>query len=105
VGLLKRIVPTGILVFFDSLFQWTGAWWQFTPSVFVRAKAEGGRPVLSAVETMKDEILANPLLFFKCPDCGHALLIDKKDYLECSNCHKKWGVKDGIFDFREPVGN
>src|SRR5512134_2547633 len=41
VGLLKRLVPTGILVFFDSLFQGTGAWWQLTPSVFVKAKVEG----------------------------------------------------------------
>jgi len=96
-GFLKRIVPTSILVFFDSLFQWTGAWWQFTPSVFVRAKAKGGR--------RKDELPANPSLFFKCPDCSHSPLIDKKDYLECSNCHKTWGVRDGIFDFREPVIN
>ena len=28
VGLLKRIVPTSILVLLDSLFQWTGAWCQ-----------------------------------------------------------------------------
>src|SRR5512138_1548599 len=38
VGFLKRIVPTGVLVFLDSLFQWTGAFWQLTPSVFVRAR-------------------------------------------------------------------
>ncbi len=95
VGFLKRLVPISILVFLDSLFQWTGAWWQFTPSVFVRAKAKGGG--------MKDEIPTNPLLFFKCPDCGHAPLIDKKDSLECPNCQKRWGVKDGIFDFREPL--
>src|SRR5687768_17514605 len=37
VGFLKRIVPTNILVFLDSLLQWTGAFWQFTPSMFVRA--------------------------------------------------------------------
>ncbi len=95
VGLLKRLVPTGILVFFDSLFQWTGAWWQFTPSVFVKAKVEGRR--------QNDEVPANPLSLFKCPDCGHAPLIDKQDYLECPSCQKKWGVKDGIFDFREPL--
>lgn len=96
-GLLKRIVPTGILVFFDALFQWTGAWWQFTPSVFVKAKAGGVRP--------KNDAPVDPLLFFKCPDCAHSPLTDKKDYLECSTCRKKWGVKDGIFDFREPVEN
>ncbi|RPJ24076.1 MAG: class I SAM-dependent methyltransferase [Chloroflexi bacterium] len=97
VGLLKRIMPTRILVFLDSLFQWTGAWWQFTPSVFVRAKAEGGR--------RKGEIPVSLFSFFKCPDCEHSPLTEKKGYLECSNCRKKWGVKDGIFDFREPIAN
>lgn len=95
VGFLKRIVPTSILVFFDSLFQWTGALWQLSPSVFVRAKAVGGM--------QKGELPDNLLLFFKCPDCSHSPLVDKKDYLECSNCKKKWGVKDGIYDFREPI--
>ena len=69
VGILKRIVPTGILVFLDSLFQWTGAWWQLSPSVFVKAKAEGGK--------QRDEIPGNPLLFFKCPECGNSPLIDR----------------------------
>ena len=95
VGILKRIVPTGILVFLDSIFQWTGAWWQLSPSVFVKAKAEGG--------TQKNEIPGNPLLFFKCPDCGYSPLIEKKGDLECSNCKNRWEVKDGIYDFREPI--
>ena len=100
IGLLKRIVPTSILVFFDSLFQWTGARWQFSPSVFVRARrgdhqgrpGAGTRPAHTSV-----------LSFFQCPDCGHSPLIDKTEYLECSNCQKKWGVRDGIYDFREPI--
>src|SRR5215208_3274741 len=41
VGFLKRIVPTAILVSLDSLAQWTGAWWQLSPSVFMRAKVVG----------------------------------------------------------------
>jgi ubiquinone/menaquinone biosynthesis C-methylase UbiE len=94
VGFLKRIVPTGILVFFDSIFQWTGALWQFTPSVFVKARvAQNG-----ILRYGQDTILS----YFKCPDCGYSPLIEKKDYLECSSCKKKWGVKDGIYDFREP---
>jgi ubiquinone/menaquinone biosynthesis C-methylase UbiE len=96
VGFLKRIMPTRILVFLDSLFQWTGAWWQFTPSVFVRAKVARDASRISHSNT-------NVLSYFKCPDCGHSPLIEKKDHLECSNCRKKWGVKDGIFDFREPI--
>ncbi len=91
-GLLKRIVPTGILVFLDSIFQWTGAWWQFTPSVFVRARV--GRDTISPY---RDNVLS----YFKCPECGHSPLNDKKDHLECSSCGKKWAVKDGIYDFRE----
>jgi len=97
VGLLKRMVPTGILVFFDSIFQWTGAFWQLSPSVFMRAKLQ---------DTKKpQEIPENMVLFFKCPDCGHSPLMDRENFLECSNCKKKWGVRDEIFDFREPIGN
>ena len=95
-GLLKRIIPTGLLVFFDSIFQWTGALWQFTPSVFVKAKLENGNQSLV-------EIPANVTSFFQCPDCGYSPLADKEGYLECSSCTKKWEVKNGIYDFREPI--
>ena len=96
IGLLKRMIPTGILVFLDSISQWTGAFWQLSPSVFVRAKTQSGK---------KQEIPNHILLFFKCPDCSHSPLVEREDYLECSNCGKKWGVKDGIYDFREPMEN
>jgi SAM-dependent methyltransferase len=95
IGWLKRMIPTGLLVFFDSLFQWTGALWQFTPSVFVRAKVVGR----DAIPLHTKNILS----YFKCPDCGHLPLVQQEDYLECTNCKKKWGVKDGIYDFREPI--
>lgn len=96
VGFLKRFVPTGILVFFDSILQWTGAFLQVTPSVFVKAQLETG-------EQRTVEIPANVISFFKCPDCGTSPLVDKTNYLECSSCKKKWEIKDGIYDFREPV--
>lgn len=99
VGLLKRLVPTSILVSLDSLLQWTGNWWQLSPSVFVKAKrvARNGIPLHG--QDRQDTILS----YFKCPDCGHSPLTDKTAYLECSSCGKKWGVKDGIYDFREPL--
>jgi len=102
VGLLKRIVPTGVLVFLDSLFQWTGAWWQFTPSVFVKAKIVGWDDSSHTQHTSalrQEEIVA----YFKCPACNHSTLLDKTNYLECSGCKKKWEVRDGIYDFREPI--
>ena len=99
VGFLKRYVPTGVLVFLDSLFQWTGAFWQLTPSIFVRAR-NGEAQGPHGEQTSPS--LGNLTLFFKCPDCGSYPLVDEKTYLECLNCRKQWGVKDGIYDFREP---
>ena len=89
-GFLKRVVPTSVLVFFDSVFQWTGALFQLTPSVFVLCK--GGRTSAAPVEG-----------FFKCPQCGSSKLLEKKEHLECSNCKNKWEFKDGIYDFRKPL--
>jgi ubiquinone/menaquinone biosynthesis C-methylase UbiE len=96
IGLLKRIVPTGLLVFLDSLAQWTGSWWQLSPSVFVKAK----KVVRDGIPPSRH---ADILSYFKCPDCGHSPLVDKSDYLDCPGCGKMWGVRDGIYDFREPI--
>lgn len=99
-SLLKRLIPTGILVFFDSLFQWTGQWWQLSPSVFV--KAIRGTPLDdNSQETFPR--FANVSVFFKCPDCGVAQLEHRKTHLECYSCGKKWEIKDGIYDFRQPL--
>jgi hypothetical protein len=43
------------------------------------------------------------MMVFKCPDCGYYGLADEKTYLECTNCWKKWEVKDGIYDFRKSL--
>jgi ubiquinone/menaquinone biosynthesis C-methylase UbiE len=100
IGFLKRVVPTDILVSLDSLFQWTGALWQLTPSVFMRACKSARNP--HGVETRPS--LANPMMIFKCPDCGYYGLADEGTHLECLNCRKKWEVKDGIYDFRTSLG-
>ena len=96
VGFLKRVIPTGILVSLDSLFQPSGSLWQLTPSVFVQAQVEGEAG-------SNFEIPANPIEFFECPECGHAHLEDHQTYLLCPNCKCKWEIKDNIYDFREPL--
>ena len=96
VGLLKRVIPTGILVFLDSILQWTGSFLQFTPSVFVRARVV--RDALR-ISHYSNDILS----YFKCPDCGHSPLVEQNNYLECANCRKKWKIKSGIYDFKEPM--
>jgi hypothetical protein len=94
IGILKRTIPVSILVFFDSLIQWTGAFLQWTPSVFVRARrGSQGSGHSEAI---------NELAYFKCPECGISPLQDKKTYLLCPNCQNKWEIKNGIYDFREP---
>ena len=93
-GLLKRLVPISILVFFDSLLQWTGAFWQFTPSVFLKAVAQGGTQGSPVLDVQA---------FFKCPECQHHPLGDKKEFLQCPQCGRKWPVQDGIYDFRQPL--
>jgi hypothetical protein len=105
-GLLKRLVPASILAGMDSLFQWTGALWQITPSVFVRCRAVGRDSIPPRVgrNSIPPSIGQNEILsYFKCPECGHAPLEEKRNYLACSSCKRKWGVRGGIYDFRETL--
>jgi ubiquinone/menaquinone biosynthesis C-methylase UbiE len=92
-GIMKRIMPTSLLVWWDSALQWTGALWQFTPSIFVKAIALGGTPLVPAGDV---------LALFKCPACGDAPLIDREDTLRCARCGQTWKKSEGIYDFREP---
>lgn len=100
VGWLKRLIPTAILVFFDSMFQWTGRWWQLSPSVFVKA-IRGNLLDRISEETVPQT--ATIAALFKCPECGYTQLADRKTHLECYSCETKWEIKDGIYDFREPM--
>ena len=93
IGLLKKIIPTGLLVAMDALAQWTGNWWQLTPSVFVRAQAIGNEQSAAAGA------------FFCCPVCGHTSLEEHENALVCLNCQRKWEICDGIYDFRKPMGD
>jgi len=92
--LLKRLVPTGILVTLDSFAQWTGSLWQLSPSVFVRASLGGQRS-----GAISEEVIH----WFKCPQCGSSPLKDHSDYLQCSSCGSQWAIRDGIYDFKEPL--
>jgi len=111
-GLLKRLVPVSILAGMDSLFQWTGALFQLTPSVFVRCRLVGrdacheqsqrAIPPRVGRNSIPPSIGQNDFLsYFKCPECGHAPLEEKKGYLACLSCKRKWAVREGIYDFRE----
>ena len=87
-GSLKRWLPLRLLVGMDSLAQWTGDWWQLSPSVFVGCKAAGETPFAEAG------------VFFRCPVCGHAPLQETSQGLPCPACGRQWRMEDGIYDFR-----
>ncbi len=97
-GLIKRIFPAGLLATLDSLLQPTGAWFQLSPSVFLRALVHK-----SATTNQPASTPADVLAFFCCPECGTRPLQNKNEYLLCTGCGEKWAVRDGIFDFREPL--
>lgn len=88
---LKRIVPTSILVWLDSLAQLTGNWWQLTPSVFTRNRVAGKE------ETPQAEG------FFQCPQCTHTPMLEEENMLTCPECNASWAIHDGIYDFRKPI--
>lgn len=91
IGLLKRLFPAGLLAWLDSLAQHTGDWWQFTPSVFVRAAADAQGAPAGADE------------FFRCPQCRHMPLNEVPTGFACPACGRSWAIHDGIYDFRQPV--
>jgi ubiquinone/menaquinone biosynthesis C-methylase UbiE len=90
-GVLKRRVPTRLLVGLDVLLQPTGQWLQFSPSVFVLAHAAGGGPTAAAGQ------------FFRCPACAGLDLSDTGGRLLCAQCGRRWAIADGIYDFRQPL--
>ncbi len=92
-GLLKRFVPTGILAALDALLQWTGRFWQLSPSVFVHnTHPVGGETAV-------------PPAFFACPTCQTPLGEVEDGRLSCVNttCGHQWRYEDGLYDFKEPI--
>ncbi len=98
VELIKRIIPANLLAALDILLQPSGAWFQLSPSVFLRAKLKQTSP-----ESQPTSTPADVLDFFRCPECGTHPLKNQGEHLLCSACGKKWAMHDGIYDFREPL--
>lgn len=93
-SLLKKYFPLRLLVTLDAMFQWTGALWQLTPSVFMRAAVEHG-----SVMPLPEAILG----WFKCPSCSDSHLEARGDHLHCPGCGRNWPKREGIYDFREAL--
>jgi len=90
INFLKKCVPIGLLVALDSAAQFTGNWWQLSPSVFTRSISEKKSP---------DKPIEG---FFQCPACHNPLpeAGTEADKLVCPSCTKIYPIVDGIYDFR-----
>ncbi len=93
-GLLKRAIPFQWLAGLDGLFQPTGEWFQFTPSVFVRARRAGQAGFSHSGDVST---------WFRCPECFTSPLVPKETGLECPGCGRRYELRDGIHDFRQPM--
>jgi hypothetical protein len=90
-GVLKDVVPTGILVGLDSLLQYTGM--LLTPSIFVRSVAVGETP---------DHLNTPTESLFLCPETG-ADCVREGDILTCRGTGLRYAIRDGIYDFKAPL--
>ncbi|MDH7489318.1 MAG: hypothetical protein QHH80_07395, partial [Anaerolineae bacterium] len=88
---LKRLVPADVLARADAAIQWTGRYFQFTPSVFILARRAGSPTPPSAG------------LVFRCPACGATPTPDA-DGLRCDVCGVLYPLRDGVWMFKAPRG-
>ena len=91
---LKRLFPVKLLAAADSAVQFTGRWWQLSPSVFVHSRHPGWG------ETPAGDA------FFACPRCQTPIHESGRDRLVCPNaaCGRRWPVDNGLYDFKESQG-
>lgn len=88
-GLLKRTLPTGLLVALDGLLQRSG--WLVAPSVFTRStRGEGPRQL---------DLTGDAL--FACPRSGGPLR--REGDVLVSEAGLRWAVEDGIYNFKAPL--
>jgi len=83
----KRISPS-VLAQIDNAIAGPGASLKLSPSILTKN--------ISTKQPASGEGL------FQCPRCGSTDLLSTPDAIICSQCHERWLIIDGIFDFRYP---
>lgn len=89
-NLLKRWVPTTLLVTLDRVCQPAGGFLPLSPSVFVRCEA------------LADKSLHQPTSLFRCTACHATSLEEQPGGLSCTACGSTFPVQDGIYNFKTP---
>ncbi len=89
VPILKRIIPTKLLLTLEKILQTISKGIYFTPSVFF--KAVSGKVEMDKYDTLY-EILA-------CPKCKSSLRF-KNEIAKCDKCNNTYRKENNIWDFR-----
>jgi len=87
-GLLKRTLPTSLMVGVDRLLQKTGS--LVAPSIFTRNQSTGESPNQTRIED-----------FFADPRTGAPLRRQGETLVSADGT--AWAIRDGIYDFKQPV--
>ena len=91
-GLLKRALPTALLLYADRALQQTGL--TFSPSVFLDLQLE--KPEATPLVNSDD-----PIDLLRCPVTGARLQQSGESLVTTSGL--RWAIRDGVFDFRQPL--
>ncbi len=91
-GILKRMLPVGLLTALDSALQRSG--WAISPSIFLDLQLQGGT-------AMSAPTADDPLDILRCPE-SEATLRREGDQL-ISESGTRWAIRGGIYDFRHPL--
>lgn len=92
-GILKRTLPMTVLSGIDNLLQRTG--WRLAPSVFLDLQLGNGSDDNPRAES------GNLLDILRCPH-SRSVLKREDDTLVSEN-GVRWGIVDGVYDFRQPL--
>jgi SAM-dependent methyltransferase len=90
IGVLKRVVPTSLLVSLDASLQSPISRLHITPSIFY--KTESVKPG----ETRVNKVL------WRCVNCGGTKMTDESTRLVCQSCAREYRQVDGIWEFKVP---
>jgi len=94
-GAFKRILPLRLMTAIDKALQPLGGMVPISPSIFTENRVPGPAQNVVPAESM-----------FKCPTCGSTPLQwenTEHTVLRCTANGHRWGVHDGIFDFKTPL--
>ncbi len=88
VPLLKRVVPTNLLVALDARLQRPLAPLRLTPSIFVRTKL------------IRQQRATDEMARWRCPTCHSLHMEETKEGLACHDCSRFYPKESGVYVLR-----